>query len=262
MDGGTPISEHHSINIDQRQRRSTVASHAVEEQLLSLSPSSPKSTSWHHDSDSEKVRSQSEALQQTFDDLDRESRHSHDYNASIVQESSIISRTPSPISNVQCPIVTPNLYVPLPTTIRHYLHEPKPDILAFLPYPLRTRQPVSKRLQRIPNIFISGSLVTQDDHHQRLSMLPPLRKRHSLASGQIDRLVHAHRDAMVAATAKFQNESDLWWPAPMHTTPEPETTADGYFDYKPSSPNSSSDKISSSEMPPPVISPPRHPFEA
>ncbi|KAI9270538.1 hypothetical protein BDA99DRAFT_602830 [Phascolomyces articulosus] len=260
----------HAINIHDppQSQRPTIVSHTVEEQLLSLSPSSPKNAqSFHHhhhhshshcDSDtSDKIRSQSEALQQTFDDLDRESYHSHNTGRDESTDALYV-----PVA--ECPIVTPSLYIPLPTTIRHYLHDPPSNILPFPPYPLRTRQPINKRLQRIPKSFISGALVTHDDHfQQRQNIPPPLRKRHSLASGQIDRLVHAHRNAIAAAAAgkaatQVASEPELWWPVPSPVLPSSEEMATDYFEYKPTPPASPEISIS----PPPVItSPPKHPFE-
>ncbi|KAI7849100.1 hypothetical protein BDC45DRAFT_609811 [Circinella umbellata] len=276
----------HSIDI-KNSSQPNKCGHSVGEQLLSLSTSPKNSSSsnssgrsssfhyhhYHHhqqrhgSNTSDQIRLQSEALRKTFDDLDKESHGSQSQDNSIIQES-VITRSSTPMSNVstaalyvpvtECPVVTPNLYVPLPSRMRHYLNDPPDDILPNPPYPLRTRQPISKRLQRITNSLISGTLVTSDDHQQRSNLIKPLRKRHSLASGQIDRLVHAHRDALAAKEEpvinQIKSEPKLWWPVP--STPSPEN----YIDFKPP-PTPPSPKIS-------ILSPPdissynsKHPFE-
>ena len=150
--------------------------------------------------------------------------------------------------------------------MRHFLHDPPVDILPTPPYPLRTRQPISKRLQRIPNSFISGTLVTSDDHQQGSNLQKPLQKRHSLANGQIDRLIHAHRDALAAAENpvinQIKSEPELWWPVPStpsQASPDTEIPSESYFDFKPP-PTPPSPEISI--MSPPYISSnSKHPFE-
>lgn len=157
---------------------------------------------------------------------------------------------------MECPYVTHDLYIPLPTMIRGYITLPE-NKCTHLPYPLRKRQPESKRLERTYHpMFDQESHITQRDSC-------PFRrstKRHSLASGQIERLVNARRGSsnQVHQPKSQQHKSDsaALWPL-VKTSPPPPPP--------PPPPNNGASRITfgitNNRHMSPAASPPRHPFE-
>lgn len=164
----------------------------------------------------------------------------------------------------ECPIVTHDLYIPLPTTIRGYIEVPK-DKCTHPPYPLRKRQPECKRLERTYHPFLDKESHVAE--REGPSLFRRATKRHSLASGQIDRLVHARRGAAaeIHDPKHQQNKSDtgVFWPM-VTTSPPPPPPPPPQQQLQQPTPNNGhiafdshvgNDNIS------PAVSPPRHPFE-
>ncbi|KAI7876164.1 hypothetical protein K492DRAFT_198662 [Lichtheimia hyalospora FSU 10163] len=223
--------------------------HSPEKQLLSLSPSpNPE-------------RNSSQVTEESFANLydDGSDRQPSQSGTCNTIETQAINAIYTPFYD--CPIVTHDLYIPLPNMIRGYITLPE-NTSTQPPYPLRKRQPESRRLERAyHSLFESETSVMGRGS-------PPFRrttKRHSLASGQIDRLVHARRGAtaQIQYAKEHQNKSDTGVlrryvvPSSSHAPPPPPP---------PPPPNNepysiafnASDKHDNIS---PAVSPPRHPFE-
>ncbi|OAC97573.1 hypothetical protein MUCCIDRAFT_116350 [Mucor lusitanicus CBS 277.49] len=88
-------------------------------------------------------------------------------------------------------------YIATPTSIRNYLDYPDASVLKdmILPYPFRVKEPVSQRLERLDSdsSFMAMNLQQQQQQLKKSSAIqdPPIQpsKRHSLALGQVDRIV-------------------------------------------------------------------------
>lgn len=93
---------------------------------------------------------------------------------------------------------------------RHYLPIPSGPAADVKPYPFRKRQPVSWRLEREPNTNVSGEPVHRSDHAAIGRVSRMYSRRHSLASGQIDRLVHAYREADTPSDQARFRTSEFW----------------------------------------------------
>ncbi|KAL9539381.1 hypothetical protein MBANPS3_010288 [Mucor bainieri] len=96
-------------------------------------------------------------------------------------------------------------YIPTPTSIRNYLDYPDASVLRdmLLPYPFRVKEPVSQRLERLESSSSFMAMNLQQPPQQKkqqrqkksnqssVSHHQPIKpsKRHSLALGQVDRIV-------------------------------------------------------------------------
>ncbi|KAK4513286.1 uncharacterized protein ATC70_011854 [Mucor velutinosus] len=94
-------------------------------------------------------------------------------------------------------------YIPTPTSIRNYLDYPDASVLKdmILPYPFRVKEPVSQRLERLdsssPFMAMNSQQPPQRQWRKKSNesstalQQHPIKpsKRHSLALGQVDRIV-------------------------------------------------------------------------
>ncbi|KAI8370677.1 uncharacterized protein BYT42DRAFT_98686 [Radiomyces spectabilis] len=201
------------------QHSSPQHSHRPSSQYSRLRPLTPSSRSNSVENLRHAMR-QAEALQQGFEEMEMTVSPHHSPDSS--NSSTAISRRRSfanipreeyaalPPCFIDCPMVMDSLQLPVPTPVREYLAEPDPKVLEampVLPYPLRVRQPVTRRIER-SHMF---------DQHPRAKIINTT-KRHSLASGQIDRLVHANRETLTPpkdTSLAYENipwiPSDIYW---------------------------------------------------